>query len=102
MKANSNKIGNILNLTRLSKGDGKGWAWDVVERNIRDDEYVYDLVEYSTNDIGEGLWRTERSGLTGYMEDRQISGTSQFGTAYGSQKRSAIRQRLVRYFAEEE
>ena len=103
MKANSNKLGNILNLSRLSRGDGKGWIWDVVEEGDVEDEnneYIPVLVEYSTNHYGEGLWRTGRDQF-GCVEYNQISGTGQFGTYYGSQKRSAIRQRLVRYFAVE-
>ena len=103
MKANSTKIGNILNLSHLSREPGKGWIWDVVEEGDVEDEnneYIPVLVEYSTNESGEGLWRTGKD-YDGSIKYNQISGTDQFGTYYGSQKRSAIRARLVRYFAEE-
>lgn len=62
-----------------------------------DDEEIFGLVEYSTNDIGEGLWVTGED-YDGSVKYAQIEGTSQFGTAYGSQSRAAIRARLVRYF----
>lgn len=92
-------LGKIKNLS--SKNSGKGWIWDVVERFDWDDEDegIYGLVEYSTNDAGEGLWVTGED-YDGSVKYTQIEGTSQFGTRYGSQTRGAIRARLVRYFEE--
>ena len=99
MKANSKKTGNILNLRR-STPNREGWTWDVVrEHGWGDEERVYTLDEYSTDDSGWGLWLTDAMQGTECAHYRQLAGTSEFGTAYGSQKRSAIRARLVRYFA---
>ena len=94
-KYEEQNVGKIKNLGRTSE---KGWMWDVVERTdgAGEDER-YGLVEYRTNDAGEGLWVTGKD-YDGSVKYTQIEGTGQFGTAYGSQTRSAIRARLVRYF----
>ena len=91
----SGKIKNLALLTASA-----GWAWGVVTQVdwSEDGEEIYRLVEYHTNDAGEGLWVTGKD-YDGSTKYTQIEGTGQFATAYGSQTRSAIMHRLSRYFA---